>query len=544
MTETPDLILKRGTIIDGTGRPGQEGDLAIRRNRILAIDPSGSLNGAPEELDCKGLVIAPGFIDTHSHSDLRVLTEPELPMKVHQGITLEVFGQDGISVAPIQAKDRPQMERSLAGLLGKLDRDWDWEGVAEYLTAVERAKPSLDFSYLIPHGAVRLNVLGMEDRRATDTELGMMQDVIRQSMREGAVGLSTGLIYPPCCFADTAELIGLCRAVAEFDGVFVAHMRSESDYLEDAVAEMVEIGRKSGVRVHISHFKAAGRENWQVIDGVLEMVRIARAGGMRLTADQYPYIAGSTMLGAILPPWAHAGGVEEALARLASVEQRGKMRAAMLDRSRSEWDNFWKWSGPEGIIISDIPSGRRADLVGKNLSEAAALATKSDTGVSEEVAAEFAFDLLSEERMGIGMISFSQSEEVVQKIMREPYVNVCTDGLLGGKPHPRAYGTYPRMLGRYVRELNVLKIEEAVRKMSGLAAETFRLDQFGFLEQGARANIVVFDPQKVIDRATFEDSKQLPEGIEHVFVEGTSVIRNRERYSAGAGVAVKSNNQE
>src|SRR5215471_4122571 len=544
MTKTADLILTRGTIIDGTGSPATEGDLAIRRNRILAFDRSGSLDGAPEELNCKGLVIAPGFIDTHSHSDLRVLTEPELPMKVHQGITLEVFGQDGISVAPIQAKDRPQMERSLAGLLGKLDRDWDWEAVGEYLTAVERAKPSLDFSYLIPHGAVRLNVLGMEDRRATDTELAMMQDVIRQSMREGAVGLSTGLIYPPCCFADTAELIGICRAVAEFDGVFVAHMRSESDYLEDAVAEMIEIGRVSGVRVHISHFKAAGRENWPVIDGVLEMVRIARAEGMRLTADQYPYIAGSTMLGAILPPWAHAGGADETLARLASVEQRGKMRTAMLDRSRSEWDNFWKWSGPEGIIISDIPSGRRAEWVGKDLSQAAGLATKAGNGVSEEVAAEFAFDLLSEERMGIGMISFSQSEEVVQKIMREPYVNVCTDGLLGGKPHPRAYGTYPRMLGRYVRELNVLKLEEAVRKMSGLAAETFRLDRYGVLEQGAQANIVVFDPQKVIDRATFEDSKQLPEGIEHVFVEGTPVIRNRERYSAGAGVAVKSNNQE
>ncbi len=538
---TPSLVLKRGTIIDGTGRPGFPGDVGVYHNYIMAIDAPGALQGM-EEVDCKGLVIAPGFIDTDSHSELRVLSEPQLPMKVRQGITLEIFGQDGISVAPIRAADRPQMERTLAGLLGRLDREWDWQWVGEYLAAIERARPAVDCAYLIPHGAVRLCAMGMEDRRATPAEISAMQELIRQAMREGALGLSTGLIYPPCCFADTAELIELCQTVAEKDGIFVVHMRSESDYLSDAVAEMIEVGTQSGVRVHISHFKAAGRENWAAIDGVLEMIRRAQAEGMRLTADQYPYIAGSTMLGAILPPWAHAGGVEVTLARLTNAEERGRMRAAMLDRSRSEWDNFWKWSGPEGIIISDIPSGRHAEYVGESLAQAAKLKHQAEhmaEQVSEEMAAELALDLLAEERMGVGMISFSQSEEVVRKIMQQPYVNVCTDGLLGGKPHPRAYGSYPRILGRYVREQGLLTLAEAVRKMSGLAAETFQLRGYGKIADGARANLVVFDPQRVLDLATFEDSKQYPVGIEHVIVEGQQIIRYGEQLEPGSGIAVK-----
>jgi N-acyl-D-amino-acid deacylase len=538
MMATPMLVLKRGTIIDGNGRPGAGGDVAILGDRIVAVDHQGTLTGN-KEIDCSGLVIAPGFIDTHSHSDLRVLVEPGLPMKVRQGITLEVFGQDGISVAPIREADRPQMERTLAGLLGQLGRDWDWQTVAEYLSAVDRAGAALDCSYLIPHGAVRLAVIGMEDRAASPGELRAMQELIRSSMREGALGLSTGLIYPPCCFADTSELIELARAVVEFDGVFVAHMRSESDYIEDAVAEMIEVGRQSGVRTHISHFKIAGRENWPAIDRVIQMVRDALATGVRLTADQYPYIAGSTMLGAILPPFAHAGGVDATLERLASAEQRSLIIDSMLSRKRSEWDNFWKWSGPEGIVVSDIASGRRPELVGKNLAQAAAILSQKES-VSEQEAAEFALDLLGEERMGVGMISFSQSEEVVRGIMREPYVNVCTDGLLGGKPHPRAYGTYPRILGRYSREEGILELEEAVRRMSSLAADTFRLKDYGRIETGRKANIVAFDPERVIDRATFEESKQYPEGIEHVIVEGKQVVRLGEQLEVAAGVAVRS----
>lgn len=535
--KTPELVLKRALIYDGTGRPPTTGDIAIDRGTVLAIDAEGALQGV-EEFDCRGLAVAPGFIDTHSHSDIRVLVEPQLPMKVRQGITLEVFGQDGLSVAPVRAEDRRQVTEQLAGLDGRLDREWEWQTVAEYLAAIDRARPSLDCAYLVPHGQVRLAAMGMEDRRATADEIAAMQQLIRDGMREGAVGFSTGLIYPPCCYADTAELIELARAVAEFDGIFVAHMRSESDYITDAIAEMIAIGKASGVRVHISHFKIAGRENFARIDAVLAMIHAAQAEGLRLTADQYPYVAGSTMLGAMLPPWAHAGGVEATLARLVSAEERGRMRREMFDRSPSPWDNFWKWSGPEGIIVSDIPSGNHPEYVGKSLAEAAALAHHSEH-VGDETALEFAFDLLAAERLGVGMISFSQSEEVVQKILRQPYVNVCTDGLLGGKPHPRAYGTYPRLLGRYVREQNQISLAEAVRKMSGLAAETFQLKQHGVIAEGRRANLVVFDPERVIDRATFADSRQYPEGIHHVIVAGIPVIRDGESYIEGSGAAVR-----
>ncbi|HEY7509761.1 MAG TPA: D-aminoacylase [Vicinamibacteria bacterium] len=508
------LVLEGGTLVDGSGAPAVTADVALEGGRIAAV---GTRLAGARKVDCSGMVVAPGFIDTHSHSDLKVLADPDLPMKVRQGITLEVLGQDGISVAPVRADERTAWREKLAGLLGEFGVPWEWSSVGEYLSALEAARPACDLAYLVPHGALRQYVMGGEDRRATATELETMRGLLRASFDQGGRGLSTGLIYAPCCYADTEELIALGKVLAERDRPLVVHMRSESDRIQEAIREMVRVAGESGCTVHISHLKIAGRDNWDKQAAVLGLVQQALGRGLRFTADLYPYAAGSTLLGAILPPAAHAGGPEATLARLRDPDQRMSMRRAMADAGVADWDNFWKWSGPEGIVIADIPSGRHPEWLGRSLAEVAQLAGKDPF--------EAAFDLLEEERLGVAMVSFSQNEGVMEHFLAQPFVNVCTDGLLGGRPHPRAYGTYPRVLGRYVREKKLLTLEEAVRKMTSQAAAAFSLSDVGLVQEGFRANLVVFDPATAADRATFEEPAQFPVGIRDVLVGGEFVVR-------------------
>jgi N-acyl-D-amino-acid deacylase len=523
-----DRVLQGGTVIDGSGRPRATADVGIRDGLIAAVGPGLT---APETIDCAGQIVCPGFIDTHSHSDVKVLADPILPMKIRQGITLEVFGQDGISVAPVRPENRGAWRQKLTGLLGDFGVEWTWSSTAEYLQRVTEARPAPDVAYLIPHGAIRQWAMGPDDRKATDSDLAEMQSLLRRGIDEGACGLSTGLIYPPCCYADTAELIALGRVLAEAGRPLVVHMRSESDHILEALDEMIRVARESGCAVHVSHLKIAGRDNWGRAADVVRALDAGRREGLRLTADQYPYAAGSTLLGAILPPWAHAGGAEQTLRHLADPAARARLRAQLSDAAPADWDNFWKWSGPEGIVIADIPSGRHPEILGKSLAEAATAWGKDPF--------EAAFDLLHAERMGVAMISFSQDEAVVERFLALPYANACTDGLLGGRPHPRAYGTYPRLLGRYARDRGVLTLEEAVRKMTSQAASAFGFRGVGELREGHRANVVVFDAATVADRATFEDPMQFPVGIRDVLVAGEPVVRHGALTGARPGKVVQ-----
>ena len=522
-----DRVLRGGRVVDGTGAPAVRTDVAIQAGVVVALGPGSR---GRDEVDCEGHIIAPGFIDTHSHSDVKVLAEPTIPMKVRQGITLEVFGQDGISVAPVRAEERDAWKQKLSGLLGDFGVPWMWSSVAGYLVRVAAARPAPDVAYLAPHGALRQHVMGGEARRASAEELAGMQGLLQEALEEGALGMSTGLIYPPCCYADTAELTDLGRVLARAGRPLVVHMRSESDRIVEALEEMIEVASASSCAVHVSHLKVAGRQNWDRAPEVASLLEGARARGLRFTADQYPYVAGSTLLGAILPPWAHDGGTEATLVRLRDPEARSRMRAQMADTRPADWDNFWKWSGPEGIVVADVPSGRHAEWLGKDLGRIA-----SEWGRDPFDAA---FDLLLEERMGVAMVSFSQDEAVVERFLKLPFVNVCTDGLLGGRPHPRAYGAFPRVLGRYVREKGVLSLEEAVRKMTSQAASALGLEGAGLVREGSRANLVVFDPATVADRATFEDPLQFPDGVRDVLVGGQFVVRNGAVTGARPGTLV------
>jgi len=504
-------LIVNGSIADGTGKALYQADVLIDGDKIVKIgkiEPEAGM----QVIDAQGLVVAPGFIDTHSHSDLKILVEPAVEPKVMQGITTEILGQDGISMAPLPKKYISPWRKNLAGLDGDSDQiDWNYETTEGYLKMLEGVKPGLNECYLVPHGNIRMEAIGLENRQPNEEELRKMCEITRREMEAGAIGLSTGLIYMPCAYSESREIIEMCKVVAEYDGSFVIHQRSEADTILDSMKEVIKIGRESGVKIHYSHFKVCGKKNWDKIDKVVELLEEAEKEGIRVSFDQYPYVAGSTMLGVILPPWVHDGGTNKVLERLADPGLRKKM-VYDIEHGIPGWDNFVEFAGLDNIFVTSVKHQKNEDAVGLSLTQLGKLRGKN--------AYDATFDLLLEEENAVGMVDFYGTEEHVRLFMKRPEMNACTDGLLGGKPHPRVYGAFPRILGKYVREDKALTLEEAVYKMTGKPAATFNMTGRGVIAEGNYADITIFNPDTVIDKGTFTDPVQYPEGIEYVLVNG------------------------
>lgn len=525
------ILIKNGFIADGSGNKGYTGDILICDERIEKIANEICEENVDKTINAEGLVIAPGFIDTHSHSDLKILENPYNEIKIRQGITTEMLGQDGISMAPLPKKYISPWRKNLAGLDGESDIiDWEYETTDNYLKMMENNGVGLNEAYLVPHGNVRMEVLGLDNVKPTEEQIKEMCEVTRREMKAGAYGLSTGLIYMPCAYSETIELIEMCKVVAEFDGAFVVHQRSEADTILTSMKEIIEIGEKSGVRVHFSHFKVCGKKNWKYIDEVIELFNEAKKKGIRVTFDQYPYAAGSTMLGVILPPWAHDGGTDKLMERLASHEMREKMIYDM-ENGIEGWDNFVDFAGFDGIFVTSAKTEKNQDAIGKSLNELGKLRGKDAYNAT--------FDLLLEEENAVGMVDYYGKEEHIIKFMKLAEQNVCTDGLLSGKPHPRAYGSFPRILGRFYRELGVLTLEEAIMKMTSKAANAFGIKDRGILKEGYFADVVIFNKDKVIDKGTFEDPIKYPEGIDYVIINGQLAIENGEYNKVKAGMVLR-----
>lgn len=523
-----DIVLRNGKIVDGSGSPWYYADIGIVGDRIAYIGKiSADRNDIGQEYDVTGLTVSPGFIDMHCHSDLFILKTPYISAKIRQGITTDLLGQDGISAAPLPTEHKAAWQANLSGLDGTPDIDWDWSDVGSYLDKIESNGPSYNVAYLVPHGNLRMQIVGLDDREATDEEIAEMQQLLRQALDQGGCGLSSGLIYLPCMYAHYREIEGLCRVAAAYGVPFIVHQRSEGDEILESMDELLDIARKTGVHLHFSHFKVCGRLNWGKTTAVLKKLDDARLEGLEVTFDQYPYTAGSTMLSAILPPWVHDGGTMAMLQRLAEPSLRERMTAEM-SAGFAGWDSIYAWAGAEGIFITSVASDKNRQLVGKSLQEAAEL-----LGATDPITA--AFELILEEENAVGMIDFVMDEASVTAILRHPAGTLCTDGLLGGEPHPRAYGSFPKVLGRYVREQGVSTLEETVRRMTSQPARIIGFTDRGLIRQEMKADLVVFDERLIADTATYKQPRSYPVGIDYVFVNGRPVVEKGSEHEIPAG---------
>jgi len=523
------LLLRGGTLIDGTGTPRRRADVAVEGERIVAVAPS--LAGAADRvLDVAGRVVAPGFIDMHSHSDLFYFGCPSAESKIRQGVTTEVVGMCSFSQAPL----RPDQHALVEGWVGGIGMtpDLKWETFGQYLDALRSVRPSVNVVHLVGHGALRIAAMGFEARPAGADDLRAMERLLGDAMDAGAWGFSTGLVYPPSAYANTQELIALARSMRSRHGFYFSHVRGESAMLLDSIAEAIRIGDESGVPAQIAHVKASGRENWSKLEGALGLIDDARRRGVDVAGDVYPYNAGSTKMDNLMPAWAHEGGMAKLLERLADRAARKRITDECLVAGE-RWGTVSQ--GGVGFDQIFIAACRRRELEGLNLAQ---LATQTGRAPAETL-----MDLLLEEKCTVGMVSFSQSLENVAKVLAHPALMIGSDSIplfegegdKPGKPHPRSYGTFPRVLSEYARERKLFSLETAVHKMSGMPAQRLGLRDRGVVREGAVADLAVFDAATVKDESTYPDPHRYPSGIPYVIVNGRVAVDGGRLVGPGAG---------
>jgi N-acyl-D-amino-acid deacylase len=530
-TETAPRVLFRGChVVDGTGAPRRRSDVALADGKIAAVGRETARFDADRVVDASGLVLAPGFIDMHAHSDLALLADKEHLAKTSQGVTLEVLGQDGLSYAPVDDSALKQLRQQISGWHGDPETlAWDWRTVGEYLDRLDEGC-AVNAVYLVPQGTLRILCVGNDDRPATQAELDAMRRLLTEGLQQGAVGMSSGLTYAPGMYADAEELVELCRVVADYGGYYSPHHRSYGAGAIEAYEEMIEVSERSGCPLHLAHATLNFSVNAGRGPELLELIDAAMARGVDITLDSYPYLPGATTLAALLPSWAAIGGPDALTARLRDPSARARMTAD-LEVTGSDGNHGVPvdWSA---IQISGTRHAANSTPAGLSVAEAAARTGKPP--------AQFCFDLLLADELGVSCLLHVGNEENVRAILRHPAHLVGSDGLLiGERPHPRAWGTFPRYLGHYARDEGLLTLEECVAHMTGRAARRLGLADRGRVAPGLAADVVLFDPDTVADQATFEQPRRAATGIPYVLVNGEFVIDDYRRTAAAPGRALR-----
>ncbi len=528
-----DLILRGGNIYDGSGGAPFIGDIAIDGDKIVALGDIGDAT-ASVEINVQGLAVPPGFVNMMSWANESLIEDGRSQSNIRQGVTLEIMGE-GESMGPLNDAMKAEMTRLQSDIRYAIE----WTTLAEYLEYLERRGISPNVASFIGTATPRQYVIGHEDRAPTPAELEQMRTLVREAMEDGALGVASSLMYPPGLFAETDELIALSQVAAEYDGMYISHMRDEGAHMIAAIDELLRIARAANIRAEIYHLKSSGQANWPLFDKAISMIEKARAEGLEITADIYTYPAGATGLNVTVPPWVQEGGFAASLERMSDPALREQIIREMNTPS-DEWENMYLMAGsPDNILMVGFKSAALKPLTGKTVAEVAAM-----RGTTPE---ETILDLIVEDGSRIGTVYFTQSEDVVRKAVALPWVSFNSDAaslapegvFLKSNPHPRAYGSFARVLGKYVRDEQVITLQDAIRKLAALPAQNLRIDRRGELKQGFYADVVVFDPDKIQDHATFVEPHQYATGMVHVFVNGEQVLKDGEHTGATPGRVVR-----